>query len=227
MCSSDLFQVSIWLLPALFAITLHEAAHGYAADLLGDDTARRFGRISMNPLNHIDPFGTILLPGLLLFTGAPFLFGYAKPVPIDFRRFRSPRRDMMWVAAAGPGMNLALALLAAFLYHGTGFLPDRVAPWAQQNLANAIELNVLLAVFNMIPLPPLDGGRVAVGLLPNSLALPLARLEPFGMFILLGAMFLLPMLGRNLNLDLDIIGLLVAGPTDAIINLIVQIAGLR
>lgn len=222
-----LFQISVWLLPALLAITLHEAAHGYAADMLGDDTARRMGRISMNPLRHIDPFGTVLLPGLLLLSGSHFLFGYAKPVPVNFFHLRNPRRDMVWVALAGPGMNLALALAAAFLYHGVGFLPDGVVPWAEMNLANAIQLNVVLAVFNMLPLPPLDGGRVAVGLLPNVIARPLARIEPIGIFILLGAMFLLPMLGRNLNIDLNIFPWLIGRPADAIITWIVAIAGLQ
>jgi Zn-dependent protease len=189
-----LFQVSIWLLPALLAITLHEAAHGYVADMLGDDTARREGRISLNPLQHIDPFGTILLPGILLLSGSGFLFGYAKPVPVNFWRLRNPRRDMVWVAAAGPGINLAMALAAAFLYHGVGLLPDGVAQWAAANLRIAVTFNVFLAVFNMLPIPPLDGGRVAVGLLPDALARPLARLEPYGIFIVLGVAFLLPLL---------------------------------
>lgn len=222
-----LFQISIWLLPALLAITLHEAAHGYAADLLGDDTARRAGRISLNPLRHIDPFGTVLLPGLLLLSGTHFLFGYAKPVPVNFWRLRNPRRDMVWVAAAGPGMNLALALAAAFLYHALVLLPDGVAPWAQLNLANAIQLNVVLAVFNMLPIPPLDGGRVAVGLLPDFIARPLARVEPVGIFIVLGLMFLLPMLGRNLNMDLNIFSWLIGGPADTIIEWIAALAGLQ
>jgi Zn-dependent protease len=217
-----LFTASIWILPALVAITLHEAAHGYAAEFFGDDTARRLGRISLNPLRHVDPFGTILMPALLLLARAPFLFGYAKPVPVDFRRLNNPRRDMIFVAAAGPAMNLALALLAAFLYHGVSLLPDGVAQWAGLNLVNAIQLNVILAVFNMLPIPPLDGGRVAVGLLPDALAYPLARLERIGIFIVLGVM-LLPRLVDGFP---DVFSLIVLAPTEALIHLIVSIAGL-
>lgn len=217
-----LYAASIWVLPALIAITLHEAAHGYAAEFFGDDTARRMGRISLNPLRHVDPFGTILMPALLLLARAPFLFGYAKPVPVDFRRLNNPRRDMIFVAAAGPAMNLALALLAAFLYHGVSLLPDGVAQWAGLNLVNAIQLNVILAVFNMLPIPPLDGGRVAVGLLPDALAYPLARLERIGIFIVLGVM-LLPRLVDGFP---DVFSLIVLAPTEALIHLIVSIAGL-
>jgi Zn-dependent protease len=217
-----LYLVSVWFIPALLAITLHEAAHGYAAEVFGDDTARVMGRISLNPFRHIDPFGTIILPGLLLLARAPFLFGFAKPVPVNFGRLRNPRRDMIFVAAAGPAMNLLLALLAAFLYHGVGLLPDGVAPWAAHNLVNAIELNVILAVFNMLPIPPLDGGRVAVGLLPDALAYPLARLESVGIFILLGLM----VLPRMIDSSFDVFSLIVMAPAEAIIRLIVTFMGL-
>jgi Zn-dependent protease len=217
-----LYQVSVWFIPALLAITLHEAAHGYAAEVFGDDTARRLNRISLNPFRHIDPFGTFVLPGLLLLARAPFLFGYAKPVPVNFGNLRNPRRDMIFVAAAGPAMNLLLALLAAFLYHGIDLLPDGVAPWAAHNLVNAIQLNVILAVFNMLPIPPLDGGRVAVGLLPNVLAEPLARLERVGIFIILGAMLLPRMLGSSF----DVFSLVVLAPAATIIELIASMTGL-
>ena len=178
---STLYVASTWVIPALLAITLHEAAHGYVAKLRGDDTAWQLGRVSFNPLKHVDPFGTILLPALLLLTHAPFLFGYAKPVPVRFDRLRNPRRDMVWVAAAGPAMNLALAILAALLVHIVAMLSPELGRWFLANLANAIELNVILALFNLIPIPPLDGGRIAVGLLPNVLAAPLARLGRYGM----------------------------------------------
>lgn len=182
----------VWIIPVLVAITLHEAAHAYVAWKLGDDTAYQQGRVTFNPFRHIDPFGTVLLPALLIFVGAPFLFGYAKPVPVNFLRLRQPKRDMVWVAAAGPAMNVALALVAGLLLHLTAFFPAGVAVWYALTLELAIFLNLLLAVFNMIPLPPLDGGRVAVGLLPNSLAQPLARLERFGFFILIGVLLFLP-----------------------------------
>ena len=226
-----LWSISVWIIPVLTAITLHEAAHGYVAEQFGDDTARRLGRVSMNPFRHVDPFGTVILPALLLlpsllFQARPgFLFGYAKPVPVDFRKLHNPRRDMIFVAAAGPGINLILALAAAFLYHGIEFLPDGVDIWVAQNLQNAIRLNVMLAVFNMLPIPPLDGGRVAVGLLPDSLAFPLARLERTGIFIVIGLLLLLPwaagQAGFRFNPLGDFLGLISA----EVMELVVRGAG--
>jgi Zn-dependent protease len=214
------YLASTWVIPVLLAITLHEAAHGFVAHHFGDDTAWQLGRVSLNPLKHIDPFGTVLLPGLLLLSHAPFLFGYAKPVPVKFGQLRNPKRDMVWVAAAGPGMNLMLATAAALLLHTVGFLPAGTDQWVLRNLVNAININVILAVFNLIPLPPLDGGRVAVGALPNALALPLARLTPYGMGIVIGAFFILPML-----VHIDLFATLVQRPAVAIINAILRLTG--
>jgi Zn-dependent protease len=221
-----IYMASTWVVPVLLAITLHEAAHGFVAHRCGDDTAWRLGRVSFNPLKHIDLFGTILLPGMLLFLHAPFLFGYAKPVPVKFSALRNPRRDMVSVAAAGPATNILLATAAALLVHLVGFLPTGVDQWFLQNLKNAIVINVVLAVFNMVPLPPLDGGRVAVGLLPNVLAIPLARVERYGMLIIIGALFILPMLGTQLGVDLNVVGWLISGPVDAVIRIILHIAGI-
>jgi len=148
--SSDvIYLVTTWAIPVIVAITFHEAAHGFVAHLLGDDTAWRLGRVSFNPAKHIDPFGTILLPGMLLFFHAPFLFGYAKPVPVNFQALRWPRRDMVLVAAAGPAMNIALAVVAALSFHIVDYLPGTSAEWLADNLKNAIILNVVLAVFNL------------------------------------------------------------------------------
>ena len=219
------FDISAWVIPVVIAVTFHEAAHGFVARMCGDDTAWRLGRVSFNPLKHIDPFGTILLPGLLLLLRSPFLFGYAKPVPVNFKGLRNPRRDMIWVAAAGPGMNIALAILAALAIHLVVFLPDTSIQWVARNLQNAIVINVLLAVFNMLPLPPLDGGRIAVGLLPDVLARPLARLEPFGMLILVSVLFLVPLLGAQLGIDLSIVSRVVNIVTDSIIGAIVWLTG--
>ena len=220
------YTASTWIVPVLLAITLHEAAHAYTAWRLGDDTAYSLGRVTFNPLKHVDPFGTVLLPAVLLILRAPFLFGWAKPVPVDFTRLRHPRRDMVLVAVAGPGTNLFLAMISAILFHALWLLPGGALQWAGQMLYNSILLNLVLAIFNMLPLPPLDGGRVAVGLLPNILAQPLAQLEPYGMLILIGIIFILPMAGNQLGIDLDIFYWAVWTPVTWLLPFFRGIAGL-
>ena len=180
-----LYLASIWVIPIIVAITFHEAAHGFVAYLLGDETAWRLGRVSFNPLKHIDPVGTILLPGFLLLLHSPFIFGYAKPVPVNFRALPQPttRHDL---GSCG---------------------------WTY------------LAVFNLFPLPPLDGGRIAVGVLPDAAAIPLARLEPYGLLILISLLFILPMLGAQMGIDVNIVWRFIARSTDAIIDAIIRLTG--
>ncbi len=221
----SLYRISTWIIPLLIAITFHEASHGFVARLFGDDTAWRAGRVTFNPIKHIDPFGTVLLPALLILIRSPFLFGYAKPVPVNFRALRNPKRDSVFVAAAGPAMNIALAILSAVLFRLVPFLPPGAAGWAADNLNNALLINVLLAVFNLLPIPPLDGGRILVGLLPKGPSQSLASLEPYGMLILIGALLLLPVLGAQAGLDLNFVWQFVARLTDSIIGAILWITG--
>lgn len=191
------YQIATWIIPVLIAITLHEAAHGFVADKLGDDTARRAGRVSFNPLRHIDPFGTIILPALLIAAHTGFLFGYAKPVPVNFSRLRHPRRDMALVAAAGPLANLLIACIGALAWNLQVVLPGALAEFWADMFLNLIQLNVMLAVFNLLPLPPLDGGRIITALLPRAYAIQFSRIERFGLLILIGLMIVVPLVAQQ------------------------------
>lgn len=197
-------KISIYALPVVFAITVHEASHGYVAKYFGDMTAEAEGRISLNPLRHIDPVGTILVPLVMLLLPGGFLFGWAKPVPVNFSRLRHPKRDMLWVAAAGPMSNLAMAILWVFALKFSATMPPAVqVPLSLMSQAG-IMINVVLMVLNLLPLPPLDGGRIAVSLLPHRLAYPFSQLERYGFIILLVLLFT-GILGRILGPLVDVV----------------------
>jgi Zn-dependent protease len=181
-------KIAVYALPILFAITVHEAAHGYAAKYFGDLTAEKLGRISLNPLKHIDPFGTILLPALTVMLGG-VLFGWAKPVPVNFANLRHPKKDMLWVAAAGPASNLVMAMFWALLLNYSKHAPQSATIFLSEMSWAGISINLVLMVLNLLPMPPLDGGRIAVSLLPNNLAMKLAQVERYGFAILIVLMF--------------------------------------
>jgi len=241
--SDTLFLVSAYVLPTLLAITLHEAAHGFAASLLGDDTAQRMGRVSLNPFRHVDPFGTVLLPamlivGQLLTVGdVRFLFGYAKPVPVNFARLRNLRRDTILVAAAGPATNLLLAFVAALALRVWGDpappgVPLALAPWSfwadlwiALNLLRAVQINLVLMLFNLLPILPLDGGRILFGLLPRALALPYARTERYGIMLVLGVFLVLPELLARSGIVFRPLEWLLSPLLDFFLRLVFRAAG--
>jgi Zn-dependent protease len=197
-----LYQIAVWLVPLVIAIVFHEVAHGLVARRLGDRTAEEQGRLSFNPIRHVDPFGTVILPLLLAISHAP-VFGWAKPVPVNYSRLKNPRRDMVLVALAGPGMNLFLALVGAVILGATislsGGAPDGAAAFIATNALNFIFINIFLAVFNLLPVPPFDGGHVVEGLLPRPLAQSFRKIGRYSLMVLVVLLLVLPAISPSAN----------------------------
>jgi Zn-dependent protease len=217
------YQIAIWLVPLVIAIVFHEVAHGLVARRLGDPTAEQRGRLSFNPIKHVDPFGTVILPMILAIAHAP-IFGWAKPVPVNYRRLRNPRRDMVLVALAGPGMNLLLALVGALTLAATislsGGAEDGIARFVAANALNFILINLFLGVFNLLPIPPFDGGHVVQGLLPPPLAQRFARIGRYSLLVLVVLLLVLPAIGA------DVIGSVVTPIVNSIARALLGLVGL-
>jgi Zn-dependent protease len=223
--SLNFAEIALLAIPIVLAVTLHEAAHGFVALFFGDDTAKKAGRVTLNPLKHVDLFGTIILPLLLILSHTGFLFGYAKPVPVNFGALRNPRWDMLWVAAAGPLMNVALALISAALLYTLGSSAQGSSRIFTDVILLSVQLNIMLAIFNMLPLPPLDGSKVLAAFLPGSIMRPYLAFGRYGMGLLLILLIALPLVSQRTGLGLDIFGVLVQRPADWLIRGLVGPAG--
>jgi Zn-dependent protease len=220
-------EISLWLVPLIFAVSAHEAGHAYVARFCGDFTASKMGRITLNPIPHIDRFGTIFIPIICLLSPAGFIFGYAKPVPINVTALKSPRRDMALVAGAGPLVNIIIALISAILMHLTLVSPEWFWSWWIAMLERSILLNIILAVFNCIPLLPLDGGRIVVSLMPFPLAKRLVALEKYGIVIIVFVLFLLPLIGVWVGLDLGHVQRFFSNTIFGLSSFVLNVFGIR
>jgi len=224
MSDNIIFQIAAWVIPLIIAIVFHEVAHGLVARQLGDPTAEQRGRLTFNPIKHIDPFGTVILPLLLAITHAP-VFGWAKPVPVNYRRLRNPRRDMILVALAGPGMNLLLAVVGAVILGMTvllsGGAQDGIPLLIAANALNFVFINIFLGVFNLLPVPPFDGGHVVEGLLPPALAVPFQKMGRYSLLVMMILLLVLPTVGVN------VVGAIVSPLVDRIASALLAVFGIR
>jgi Zn-dependent protease len=225
MSSDSLSQIILYGIPVILAVTFHEAAHGFVALYFGDRTAKDAGRVTLNPIKHVDVFGTIILPLLLILSNAGFIFGYAKPVPVNFGALRNPRWDMVWVAAAGPGMNMLLALASALSLYGTAALDGEAAADLSNVLLFSIQLNIMLAIFNMLPLPPLDGSKVIAAFLPAPIMQRYLNFGRYGMTVLLLLLIVLPLVSYRIGFGFDIFGVLVQRPSEAAMRVLLALVG--
>ncbi len=213
---NNIYSILLWVIPVLVAVILHEVAHGYIAYKLGDDTAKNHGRLSLNPIKHIDIMGTIIVP-LILLVSSSVIFGWAKPVPVNFSKLRNPKRDMAFVAAAGPAINIIIAIISALLLNLFNIKIFEIM------LVNTIILNVTLALFNLIPIPPLDGSKIVTSLLPPKYAIKFYQLEKYGLGIVIFFIFILPYLGSILGLNLDLIGFILIKSVRFLTSIILNI----
>jgi len=221
----NLTEIALFVVPIVLAVTLHEAAHGFVALHFGDDTAKNAGRLTLNPLKHVDLFGTIILPLLLIVSNAGFLFGYAKPVPVNFNALRNPRWDMLWVAIAGPVMNIALAIISTLLLYGVDASVPSPSRMVQTVILLSVELNVVLAVFNMLPLPPLDGSKVLAAFLPVRVMRAYLSFGRYGMALLLLVLIVFPLVAQRTGLRLDVFAVLVQRPANWLVNALLAVTG--
>lgn len=199
MVSDVIYNLTTWVMPLLLCVIIHEVAHGYVAMKLGDYTAKAMGRLNLNPKDHIDPIGSLLVPGILFLTNSPVLFGWAKPVPVDYRNLHRPKRDMGLVAAAGPVANILLAVVFVLFSHVINLFPDTpMKAWAFENLSHGVQFSLILAIFNLLPILPLDGGRILSSLLPLKYSIKYQKTENYGFYILIGLLFIAPLLGINI-----------------------------
>jgi Zn-dependent protease len=220
-------EISLWLVPLAFAVSAHEAGHAYVARLCGDYTAERLGRVTLNPIPHIDKFGTIVIPIICLMSPAGFIFGYAKPVPINVSALNYPRRDMALIAGAGPLVNIIIAVISAILMHINLANPEWFWSWWSAVLERSVLLNIILFVFNCIPLLPLDGGRIAISFMPSTWAKKFAHIEKYGVVILVFVLFLLPLLGGWVGLDLGLAQKLFSNIIFGLSGFVLNIFGIR
>lgn len=223
---NEILNILSWVIPILVGVVFHEVAHGYVAYKLGDDTAKMEGRLSLNPVKHFDLLGTFVFPALLLITNAGFMFGWAKPVPVSYRKLLNPKRDMIFVAAAGPLANIIITIISLIFLRYYSFNPTSLFDvFLSYVIVNMVILNMILAIFNLMPFPPLDGSKILMGILPTKWAVEYAKLEKFGLHIIIGLLVIVPYIGQKFGMNWDILGGLVTSISAQFTNFLFNLVG--